>query len=316
MESDTMGNQDEGRGALDRALDAMADSLGEVDTDVLLHALGLPLPDWWIPVGQPGHDATEARLLERLAAQDWRVCLELLAARGDPRALVLLAEEPGEDPEASTGPDLDERDQDLLWHLGSTEALAVIAERLGITSERLEELMTELRRRLGSWGERLLAERLGDHVDVAQWRADCGDRAPSSERSYRLNAAKGPAFDLPPTLPTKVAIDDAFHVEATERSTTLSFTHLVPRGGRPRVRWHFVFDPGEEAQYLRGLGLDRTLLGMARLSSQDERAYALLLDRLLHRAGEFDPTYGYRITVPGRQPSIKEFSIAVDRDDD
>ncbi|GEM_PF-2695228 len=316
MESDTMAIPDEGRGALDRALDAMADSLGEIDTDVLLRALGQPLPDWWIPVGLPGHEATEDRLLERLAAQDWRVCLELLAAREDPRALVLLAEATEEDPEAGTAPELDERDQELLWHLGSTEALAAIAERLGTTRERLEEQMAELGRRLGSWAERVLVERLGAHVDVARWRADCGDQTPASERNFRLNAARGGDFELSPTLSARADVGDILHVHATEHGTTLAFTRRAECPGMPRVRWRFTFDPGEEERCLRGLGLDRTLLGIARVHGPDERAYTLLLDRLLHRAGQFDATVGYRTTVMGRQPHIEYFSIAVDRDED
>ncbi len=226
-------------------------------------------------------------------------------------ALGIRLDDPGVTPAPSAA------DQRLLWHLGSARPLALIAAALELTPAELAEHVAALREVLGAWATQVTEERVGDRFDLSAWRAARQGEEDTVEPARELLASSGGAFHLRPTQPTSVEDERCLVVEEFPHPagvvTRVSYPYpseLPP----PRVRWRFTFEPGDEEVHLHGLGLDRITLGLARIASGTEAAFALLLDQVFpHRRGEFRPDGSYRVEWLGRLPRIDRYSLRVEQ---
>lgn len=294
-------------------LDAAATEVRGLDDWTLTEALSKPLPDWWAAPGEEGFEALRDRVGKRIRRRDWRVCLELLVYRGDPAVLARLAELGAAGP---APPALAEADQHLLWQLGSSRPLAVIATDLELTPGELFELIADLRERCREHAIEVTEERLGDRLDLAGWRAARHAAEDVDAPARRLMFGLGGAMYLRPTQPISAEDESCLIVEEVHRTdgvfTRLSFpveVGLPP----PIVTWRFTFDARDEELHLLGLGLDRGTLGLARVASETEAAFSLLLDEVFpHRRGEFGPGSSYRVEWRGRLPRIERYSLRVE----
>jgi len=292
-------------------LDAAASEVLEIDDRTLTEALRAPLPGWWVSPSDPGFDELQDRVADRVRRRDWRVCLELLVQRGDPAALARVrAVRAGATPAPSAA------DQRLLRHLGSARPLALIAAALELTPAELAELVAALRAGMGAWATQVTEERVGDRFELSAWRAARQGEEDAVEPARELLASSGGAFHLRPTQPTSLEDERCLVVEELPHRagvvTRLSYP-CPPELPPPTVRWRFTFEPGDEELHLHGLGLDRITLGLARIASGTEPAFALLLDQIFpHRRGEFRPDGSYRVEWLGRLPRIDRYSLRVE----
>lgn len=272
------------------------------------------MPAWWASPGDAAFAELQDRVGHGVRSRDWRVCLELLAHRGDPAVLARLAQL-GE-AAAAPAPPPSEADHRLLWHLGSSRSLTVIAADLELTPGELSEQVAALRERHGERAIRVTEERLGDRLDLTGWRAARGGDEDVVEPARDLMAGCGGAFLLRPTQPTAAEDECCLIVEEIQRAdgvvTRVSFP-VSPDLPPPMVRWRFTFDAEDEALHLLGLGLDRVTLGLARLASGTEATFSLLLDQAFpHRRGEFGPGSSYWVEWLGRLPRIDRYSLRVE----
>ncbi len=300
---------------VDTLLEARAAECFRLDDAALREEGAKPLPEWWVSPDDPAFSEMQERVMERLASRDWRVLLELLAHEGDLRAIGILEDGPDVDPEVTSSSPND-KDQRLLWHLGHEEDVVTIASQLGWEQEALSSAMDRLRELLGARERKCVEERLTPYLDLARWRTERHQVVGLEGEEWENAAAAGGRTEFRPTHPTpekrryRLVVDTSTGADG-DQITQVSFR--MSAGAKPRVSWRFTFAPEDEAQRLLEMGLDRTLMGTARLLfCEGDADFRALLDRLLHRCGTFEPDGAYSVSWRGNLLRIARYVVLVD----